>query len=256
MGIHSTAIVDKGAQIAEGVEIGPYSIVGPEVKIGPGSSIMSHAVLDGNVSIGEKCVIHPFARIGGQTQDLKFKGGTPGVRVGDRTTLREYVTINAATNDGEYTLVGDDCLLMAYTHVAHGCRVGNEVVIANSCQLAGHVVVEDAVTIEGMCGIVQFRRLGRMSFVGGASKVSKDLPSYLIGVGNPLAVRGINRIGMERRGVSAEARSELKRAYRILYRKKLSVARALEEIESQSFSSKEVGGLIDFIKRSEVGIVH
>jgi len=253
--IHPTAIVGAGAELGDGVKLGAYSVVGPGVKIGEGTELLAHAVVDGNTSIGAGCVIHPFARIGGPTQDLKFKGGCPGVIVGDRTVLRECVTINAGTHDGEMTEVGSDCLLMAYSHVAHACRIGNGVIIANGTQLAGDVIVEEYAIIEGLCGVVQFRRIGKMAFLGGYTKATKDVPPFMIADGLEIEIRGFNKIGMERRGVSEESRDAIKEAYRILYRQKMPVAEALVKMEQELPSTPEVQHLIGFIRESKAGIV-
>jgi UDP-N-acetylglucosamine acyltransferase len=253
--IHSTAIVEQGAELGDGVKLGAYSVVGPGVKIGAGTELMSHAVIDGNTTMGSECVIHPFARIGGATQDLKFKGGAPGVTVGDRTVLRECVTINSGTHDGEMTEVGSDCLLMAYSHVAHACKIGNGVVIANGTQLAGDVIIEDFAILEGLSGAVQFRRIGKMAFMGAYTKASKDVPPFMIADGLNIQIRGINKIGMERRGVSKESCAAIKEAYRILYRRKLPLAEALEKIENEVPSTEEVEYLLNFIRTSKVGIV-
>ena len=253
--IHPTAIVGAGAVLGADVKLGPYSVVGPGVKIGDGTELMAHAIVDGNTTIGAGCVIHPFARVGGPTQDLKFKGGSPGVIVGDKTVIRECVTINAGTHDGEMTEVGSGCLLMAYSHVAHACKVGNGVIIANGTQLAGDVIIEDFAIIEGLCGVVQFRRIGTMAFLGGYTKATKDVPPYMIADGLDIEIRGFNKIGMERRGVSEESRNAIKEAYRILYRQKLSVAEALEQMEKELPSTPEVKHLMNFIRTSKVGIV-
>lgn len=252
--IHSTAVINDGAVIGENVKIGPYCVVGSDVSIGDGAELYSHVVVDGYTFIGKDCKLHPFARIGGQTQDLKFKGGRPGVKVGDRTVIREYVTVNAATNDGEFTTVGSDCLIMAYCHVAHCCQVGNRVIMANMSQLSGHVIVEDMATIEGDVGVVQFCRIGTMAFIGGGSLIRKDVPPYMIGVGTPLEIRSTNKIGMERRGVSDASRKQLKEAFRLLYRKELSVTQALEEIEQTLEQTEEIKHLVGFIKNSQTGI--
>ncbi len=253
--IHETAAVSEGAVIGENVNIGPYCVVGPDVKIGNGTTLYSHVVIDGNTEIGEDCQIHPFARIGGKTQDLKFKGGQPGVKIGNRSVIREYVTVNAATNDGDFTTLGEDCLIMAYCHIAHCCKVGNGVIMANMSQLSGHVIIEDKATIEGNVGVVQFARIGTMAFIGAVSVIRKDVPPYMIAVGDPVEVRSTNKIGMERRGVSEESRKQLKEAYRLLYRKDLSVTQALEEIEKTLVQTDEVKYLIEFVRNSKIGII-
>lgn len=253
--IHPTAIVGEGAVLGADVKLGPYSVVGSYTKIGDGTELMAHVVVDGYTTVGTECVIHPFARIGGPTQDLKYKGGKPGVIVGDKTVIRECVTINAGTHDGEMTEVGSGCLLMAYSHVAHACKVGNGVIIANGTQLAGDVIIEDFAIIEGLCGVVQFRRVGKMAFLGGYTKATKDVPPFMIADGLDIEIRGFNKIGMERRGVSEESRAAIKEAYRILYRQKLPIAEALEQMEKELPSTAEMQHLIQFIRDSKVGIV-
>jgi UDP-N-acetylglucosamine acyltransferase len=252
--IHSTAVVAAGAELAADVEVGPYCIVGAHVRIGAGTKLLSHVNVDGHTTIGAGCTVWPFASIGTQTQDLKFKGGAPRVEIGDRTTIREYVTVNAATNDGDATRVGSDCHIMAYAHVAHDCVVGNRVIIANAGTLAGHVVIEDQAIIGGLCGIHQFARLGRLCIIGGCSKVVMDVPPFMMADGNPLSVHTINAVGLKRAGVTEESQQLLKKAYRILYRKKLSAAKALEEIEQTLEQAPEVRDLVAFVKASERGI--
>ena len=252
--IHETAIVADGAKIADDAIIGPYCTVSALAEIGSGTELISHVVVAGKTSIGSGCRISPFAVLGGQTQDLKFKGGHPGVKIGNNTVIREYVTVNAATNDGEYTTVGDNCLIMAYSHIAHCCQIGNHVIIANACQIAGHVVIEDMATVEGLVGIVQFLRVGTMAFVGGMSKISKDLPPYMIAHGDPLEVRGFNKIGMERRGVDEAGRKAVKEAYRILYRQDAPVSQALDKIETELEQTPEIKHLLEFCRASEKGI--
>jgi UDP-N-acetylglucosamine acyltransferase len=253
--IHPTAIVEDGAQLGADVKLGAYSVVGANARIGDGTELMAHAVVDGHTTVGSECEIHPFARIGGKTQDLKYKGGAPGVVVGDRVVMRECVTVNAGTHDGEMTHVGSDCLLMAYSHVAHACDIGNGVIIANGTQLAGDAVVEDFAIIEGLCGVVQFRRVGKMAFLGGYTKATKDVPPFMIADGLDIQIRGFNKIGMERRGVSEESRAAVKEAYRILYRKKMPLEEALTAIESDVAQTEEISYLVNFIRNSKVGIV-
>lgn len=252
--IHPTAIVADGAQIADDAIIGPYCTVSSQSVIGSRTELISHVVIEGHTILGEGNRVSPFAVLGGRTQDLKFKGGAPGVRIGDNNTIREYVTINAATNDGDFTTVGSNCLIMAYSHVAHCCNIGNHVIIANACQIAGHVTIEDMATIEGAVGIVQFLRVGTLAFVGAMSKITKDLPPYMIGHGNPVEVRGFNRIGMERRGIDDAGRKSIKEAYRILYRQDAPVAQALAQIEAEVAQTPEIKYLLEFCRASEKGI--
>ena len=252
--IHPTAIIDPDAQLGVDLDIGAYSIVGPHVQIGDRTRIMPHVFLDGRTKIGAACVIFPFASIGSQTQDLKFKGGTTYVEIGDQTTLREYVTVNSGTNEGDLTRVGSRCHILAYSHVAHQCVIGNDVIISNATQLAGHVNVEDGVGFGGMCGVHQFVRIGTMCFIGGCSKVTQDIPPYMLADGNPAIPRGINAVGLQRRNVSEDARKILKEAFKILYRQKLTTQQALVQIKADLPVCAERDRLADFVAASERGI--
>jgi UDP-N-acetylglucosamine acyltransferase len=252
--IHPTAIVAPGAQLGGDVEIGAYSIVGAQVRIGDRTRIMPHVFLDGRTTLGAGCVVFPFASIGTQTQDLKFKGGATSVEIGDQTTLREYVTVNAGTNEGDVTRVGSRCHILAYSHVAHQCVIGNDVVISNATQLAGHVIVEDGVGMGGACGVHQFVRIGTMSFIGGCSKVTQDIPPYMLADGNPAVPRGINVVGLQRQNMPEETRSLLKNAFKILYRQELTTKVALEQIRTQIPACAERDRLLAFIEASERGL--
>jgi len=252
--IHPTAIVDSAASIGDNVSIGPYSVVGPNVVLGAGTCLHSHVNIDGNTELGEDCTVYPFASIGTKTQDLKFKGGNPGVKIGANTTIREYVTVNAATYDGDFTRVGSGCLLMAYAHVAHDCIVDDEVIMANCATLAGHIHVEEKTIIGGLTAVHQFVRLGRMSIMGGCSKVIKDVPPYMMADGHPLEVKGLNSVGLKRRNVAPEHRKILKEVYRILYRQDLTTRDAVKKIESEIERIPEVVHILEFIDGSERGI--
>jgi UDP-N-acetylglucosamine acyltransferase len=252
--IHPTAIVDPGAELDEGVEIGAYSIVGTHVKIGRATRIMPHVFLDGWTTIGEGCTIFPFASIGTQTQDLKYKGAVTFVEIGDHTTLREYVTVNSGTNEGDVTRVGAHCHIMAYSHVAHQCIVGNEVIISNALQCAGHVIIEDSAIIGGLCGIHQFVRIGRLSIIGGCSKVTQDIPPYMMADGNAAAIHGLNIIGLQRHAVTESTRRTLKEACRILYRENLTTHAALEKMKAELTLCPELDPLMAFVSASERGI--
>lgn len=253
--IHPTAIIGDGAQIAADAVIGPYCTVSSDAVIGSGTELVSHVVVEGNTTLGANNRVSPFSVLGGKTQDLKFKGGLPGVKIGDNNTIREYVTINAATNDGDFTTVGNRCHILAYSHIAHCCHVGNDVVIVNACQIAGHVVIEDMATIEGSVGIVQFMRVGAMAYVGAMSKITKDVPPYMIAHGDPIQVRSFNRIGMERRGVDEAGRKAIKEAYRILYRQDgLNATEAFDKIEAEVEPTAEIKHLLEFCRASEKGI--
>lgn len=252
--IDSRAVVDPAARLAEDVVVGPFCVVGPGVEIGSGTELKSHVNVDGRTRIGPACTIWPFASIGTQTQDLKFQGGSPGVTIGGGTTLREYVTVNAATFDGADTVVGSNCHIMAYAHVAHDCIVGNEVIMANAATLAGHVVVEDQAIIGGLVGVHQFVRVGRLSITGGCAKIVQDVPPFMTADGNPLAIRGINKIGLERRGADTETIRALKEAYRLLYRRKLGVKDMIAEMKASLPDSPELSHLEQFLSTSERGI--
>jgi len=251
---HPTAIVEPGAEIGEGAVIGPWCHIGPQVRLGAKTKLHSHVVVSNNTTIGESCEIFPFAAIGGLTQDLKYDGGNPAVVIGNHTTIREYATINTATFDDGATTVGDRCHIMAYSHIAHDCIVGNGVIIANAGTLAGHVIVEDDAIIGGLCGIHQFVRLGRMCIIGGCSKVVKDVPPFMMADGNPLHVAGVNIIGLQRRNAKKDEISGLREAYKILYKRNLNVSAAREQLIDMQSDSEYIAHLATFIHESERGL--
>jgi UDP-N-acetylglucosamine acyltransferase len=235
--IHATAIVHPGAKIARGVEVGPYCLVGENVSIGTGTVLQGHVVVNGWTTIGEDCEIYPFATIGASSQDRKYRGERAFTKIGNRTVLREYVSVQRATGEDEVTQVGDDCLLLAYVHVAHNCMLGNSVTMSNLAQLAGHVEVCDFVTIGGQAGVHQFTRIGRYAMVGGASKVTKDVPPFFLIEGNPAEPYGLNSVGLRRAGFSVEERNELKKFYKALYNPKVNVSQAIELMKSEVTSA-------------------
>jgi UDP-N-acetylglucosamine acyltransferase len=217
---------------------------------------MPQVFLDGMTSIGTECVIFPFASIGSQTQDLKYKAGNKTyVEIGDRTTVREYVTINSGTADGEVTRIGSQSLIMAYCHVAHGCKVGNRVIMANNASLSGDVLVEDDVVIGGMSGIHQFTRIGTCAMIGGMAKITQDVPPYMLVDGNPSGVHGINSVKLQRLNVPAETVALVKKAFKLLYREGLSTRQAMEKIHVELPKTPEIERLIKFIETSERGIL-
>ncbi|MCX6993276.1 MAG: acyl-ACP--UDP-N-acetylglucosamine O-acyltransferase [Kiritimatiellaeota bacterium] len=252
--IHPTAIVDPGAELDEGVEIGAYSIVGAHVKIGRATRIMPHVFLDGWTTIGEGCTVFPFASIGTQTQDLKYKGAVTFVEIGDHTTLREYVTVNSGTNEGDVTRVGSGCHICAYCHVAHQCLVGNNVIMSNATNLAGHVIVEDDAVFGGMGGVHQFVRIGKLCMVGACAKATQDIPPFMMADGNPATIHGLNTIGLQRHNVTESVRRTLKEACRILYRENLTTRAALEKMKTELTLCPELNHLIAFVSESERGI--
>jgi len=254
--IHPTAIVHPGAEIDEGVEIGPYSIVGENVRIGRGTVVMSSVVLDGWTTIGCDNVIYPGAALGTAPQDLSYRGQRSFVRIGDRNQIREYVTVHRAADEDGVTSVGNDNMFMAYVHVAHNCRVGNQVIIANYAGMAGHAVVEDQAVLGGLSGLHQFVRVGRLCMVGGLAKITKDLPPFAIVDGNPARIYGLNSRGMRRRQVPEESRLALKRAFRALTGSGLNLGEAIMAIRSKVPSCPEVDHLLSFLgSPSRMGIL-
>jgi len=230
--IHPTAIVHPKAEIGKNVEIGPYCIVGENVRIGERTKLLAHVVVNGRTTIGEDTMIHPFASIGTNSQDRKAAEEVAYTTIGDRTIIREYVSIHRATGEGETTSIGDDCLLLAYTHIAHNCRLGNDVTMSNLAQLAGHVVIEDHAGIGGMAGVHQGVRIGAYAFVGGMTKLVRDVPPFFLAEGNPAQVYGLNSVGLRRREFSADVLSELKDAYKIIYRSDRNLRQAIEALRA------------------------
>ncbi|MBV8529706.1 MAG: acyl-ACP--UDP-N-acetylglucosamine O-acyltransferase [Candidatus Eremiobacteraeota bacterium] len=231
--LHPTAIVHPGAEVGKNVEVGPYCVLGEHVSIGAGTVLQAHVIVNGWTQIGEDCLIYPFCTVGAASQDRKYGGERAFTRVGNRTILREYVSIQRATGHDEATSVGDDCLLLAYVHVAHNCVLGNGVTMSNLAQLAGHVEVGDQVTIGGQTGVHQFTRIGRHAMVGGMSKLTKDVPPYFLVEGNPCRPYGLNSVGLRRAAFSVDERNEIKRCYKILYDPKLNVSQAIEAMKEQ-----------------------
>ena len=252
--IHPTAIVHPGAQLGENVVIGPYSIIGGHVALGDGTEVQSHVVVDGHTRIGRHCKLFPFACIGMLTQDLKYAGGTTYAEIGDHTTLREFSTVHTGTRDGEVTRIGQKCLIMAYVHVAHGCRVGNEVIMSNAVQLAGEVEVDDMAIISGMTGVHQFTRIGRMAMIGAASKIAQDVPPYMLADGHRARLIGLNVVGLRRNGFSQEQRTRIKQVYRLILRSGLRLDEGLQRAEAE-YPGPETARIVAFMRASRRGIV-
>ena len=252
--IHPTAVIHPRAQIGADCHIGPFCVIGEHVVVGRACKLHSHVVIDGHTRLGEGNEIYPFASVGLKTQDLKWKGGITRTEIGDFNTLREYVTIHSATGDGEATIVGSRNNLLAYCHVAHNVTIGNHVIMSNVGTLAGHVIVEDHVVVAGLAAVHQFCRLGRMAMVGGCSKVVQDVPPFMLADGNPAETRTINKVGMERNGISEEVQSAMRQAYKILFREGLTIPNALARIEKELPSSPELQHLLQFVRASERGI--
>lgn len=255
--IHPTAIVDAKAQLGEDVEVGPYASIGPDVKVGARTVVKQGAILDGHTTLGEDCQVFPYACVGMKTQDLKYKDGSVSyVEIGNRTVIREFATVHLGTADGEKTIIGDDCLFMAYCHAAHGVILGNHVICSNSVQLAGDVHVDDWAIIGGMAGSHQFCHIGRHAMVGGMAKVRQDFPPFMLGdmVEGSLKVIGPNVVGLTRRGFGREVIQALKEAYRFLYRDGLNRTQALERVENDVEQLPEIQELVQFYRNSTRGV--
>ena len=230
--IHPTAIIEPGAQLGEGVEVGAYAYIGPKVVLGAGTLVHHHGTVEGNTKLGANCEIFPYACIGTKTQDLKYKGGNPGLKIGDRNVFREYVTVHCATNDGDSTMVGSDNTLLATCHVAHDCVLADHIIMSNGAVLGGHVVVEHHVVIGGYGGIHQFCRLGAYAMLSATAKLVHDLPPFFIADGTPAVVRAFNKVGLERNGFKPDQLDRVKQLYRILYRDGLNRTQALEKLSA------------------------
>ena len=252
--IHSTAVIHPRAQIGEGCQIGPYCVIGEHVVLGDQCVLHPHVVIDGHTTLGRENEIFPGASIGLKTQDLKWKGGITRTQIGDRNTFRECVTINSATSDGEVTTVGSHNHILAYSHIAHNVTLGSHIIMSNVGTLAGHVTIEDHAVIGGVVAIHQFCRVGTMSMIGGCSKVVQDVPPYMLADGNPAQTRTVNKVGLERRGVSEEAQAALKQAYKLLFREGLTISNALVKIEADLPPLPEIQHLLQFARTSERGL--
>jgi UDP-N-acetylglucosamine acyltransferase len=254
--IHPSAIVDPSAVLGAGVTVGPGAIIGPNCTIGDACVIGPRAVLERNVRLAESVRIGVGSVIGGDPQDLKWQGEETWVEIGARSVVREYATINRATAHSWVTRVGADCFVMSYVHLAHDCALGDGVIISNATQLAGHVVVEDRAIISGLCAFHQFVRVGRHAFIGGCSRVAKDVPPYVKAVGNPVKLFGLNSVGLQRSGFSEETLRDLKRAYRLFFNSDLNVSQAMARAhEDLATPRAEVGHFLAFLEQSARGVV-
>jgi UDP-N-acetylglucosamine acyltransferase len=251
--IHPSAIIHPQAQIGANCQIGPYCVIGEHVTLGDNCRLHSHVVIDGHTRLGNGNEIFPFAAIGFKTQDLKWKGGVTRTDIGDHNTFREYVTIHSATSDGNATVIGSHNHVLAYSHIAHDCRLGSHIIMSNAATLAGHVIVEDHAIIS-ISAVHQFCRIGKFAMIGGCSKVVQDVPPFMIADGNPAETRTINKVGLERNGFSEEAQAALKQAYKILFREGLTNTNALAKIEAELPPLPEVQYLVQFVRTSERGI--
>lgn len=255
MNIHSTAIVHPKAKISPGVEIGPYAVVGEHVSIGRDTKIGSHVLIEGWTAIGERNTILPFSSIGTPPQDIGYRGDETYLIIGDDNVIRECATIHrATTKEDRKTTIGNKNFLMAYSHVAHDCKLGNNIIMANSVALGGHIVIGDHAILGGIVAVHQFVRIGAYSIIGGQSAVSQDIPPYVSAAGNRAQLYGLNLVGLKRKGFSDAAIGTLKKAYKIIFRSGLTQDEALNKAISEFPGSDEVKMLVDFIRTSKRGI--
>lgn len=252
--VHPSALVDPSAELGQDVEIGPWAIVGPKCVVGNGSTIAARATLERNVRLGERVQIGIGAILGGDPQDLKYRGEETWVDVGDDSAIREYATINRGTSHSITTRVGKHCFLMSYVHLAHDCDIGDHVIISNGTQLAGHVAVEERSTISGLCAVHQFARIGRHAFIGGCSRVAQDVPPFVRAVGNPIKLFGLNSVGLQRNGFDATVMTELKRAYRLCFRSDLNLSQGVERARAECADLPDVRHFLAFIEASQRGV--
>jgi UDP-N-acetylglucosamine acyltransferase len=253
--IHPTAIISPEVEIEENTSIGPFCIIKDGAHIKKGTKLISNVIIEGNTTIGENCTIYPFTSIGLPPQDLKYKGESTGVTIGNNCIIREYITIHRASVGGDgLTSIGNNNFLMAYVHIAHDCKIGNFVIMSNVATLAGHVVVEDHAFIGGLVAIHQFTRIGSHTMVGGFSGVGQDIPPYMIASGARAKLFGLNTVGLKRHGFSDLTISELKKAYKILFREKRTLTDAIKKIQEDLPYTDEIKHIIEFIQRNKRGI--
>jgi UDP-N-acetylglucosamine acyltransferase len=253
--IHSSAIVHPDAEIGDDVEIGAFAIVGEGCEVGDGCVIAPRAVLERNVILAPRVKVGVGTVLGGDPQDLKYKGEHTTVEIGEGTTIREYSTINRGTTQSFRTTVGKNCFLMSYVHLAHDCHIGDGVMISNGTQLAGHVTIDEKAILSGLVAVHQFATIGRFSFIGGCSRVSKDVPPFVKAVGNPIKLYGLNVVGLERNGFPDEVRKELKRAYRLFFKSGLNLSQARERAAAELKQFPEIEEFLAFFERSDRGSV-
>ena len=256
MNVHPTAVIDPEAEIGVDVTIGPYCVIGPAVVLREGCWLQSHVTLCGPTKIGAGNRFYAYCSIGQQSQDLKYAGEPTYLKIGNENVFREFVTVSRATGKGNVTRIGNHGNFLAYSHIAHDCDVGDRVIFSNNATLGGHVVVEEYAVLGGLTAVHQFCRIGKHAITGGCTKVVQDVPPFMIVDGNPAEVRGVNLVGLERRGFSHDTIRALKEAYRILYRAKLNTKQALEELGRNGLAeTSEVNDLMKFIEISQRGIV-
>jgi UDP-N-acetylglucosamine acyltransferase len=252
--IHPSAIVEPNVELGSDVEIGPFAYVGGGVVLGDGTRLHHHASVEGNTVLGKNCEVFAYACIGGKSQDLKFKEGNPGLRIGDRNLFREYVTVHCGSKDGVMTVIGSDNALLAYCHIAHDCVLGSNIIMSNYTGLAGHVTVEDFAVFGAYAGIHQFSRIGAYAMLAAGTKLRHDMPPFFMGDGSPLVVRMINKVGLERNGFTPDRLDRVKQIFRILYRDGLNRTQALEKLRGHpQAASAEFQHMLAFADKTERG---
>jgi UDP-N-acetylglucosamine acyltransferase len=251
--IHPTAIIEDGAKLGPGVTVGAYAFIGADVTLGEGCTIHHHATVEGLTQLGPNCEVFPYALIGGRTQDLKARPGKPGLRVGARNVFREYVSVHSGTQEGEWTIMGDDNVLLAYSHIAHDCVIGNHVVISSHSAVAGHVHVGDHVNIAWNAGIHQFCRIGDYAMLAACSKCVQDVPPYMIADGNPAETKMVNTVGITRAGFSPEEVTAAKNMYKLFYRDGLNTSQAIEKAKAEG-KNRIVDSFIAFAQATKRGL--
>jgi UDP-N-acetylglucosamine acyltransferase len=254
--IHPSSIVDPGAEIGTDTVIGPYCVIGPQVVLGANCWLQNHVTLAGPMRAGAGNKFYAYCSIGQQTQDLKYQGEPTYLEIGDENTFREFVTVNRSTTSEGKTRIGNRGNFLAYSHVGHDCTVGDEVVFSNNGTLAGHVQVGDNAVMGGLTAVHQFCRIGRFAITGGCSKIVQDVPPFMIADGNPAEIRGVNLVGLERKGFSPESVKPIKEAFRLIYRSKYNTRQAIEAIRKDLPPSEEIAQIVEFIEKTERGIIH
>ena len=253
--IHPTALIEQGAELDEGVIVGAYAYIGAQVKIAKGTVVMHHATVDGATTMGAGNEVHPYAYVGGKTHDLKYKGGVQRLQIGDRNVFREFTTVHCATTDDQITILGNDNLVLSYSHVAHECVIGNHLIMSSHAALGGHVIVGNHVNVGWGAGVHQFCRLGDHGMVGAASKVVQDVPPFTISDGNPAVARTINKVGLERAGFTKDEISLARRVFKTFYKDGLNRSQAIEKLRaSEEIDSRVVKIFLDFTAESQRGL--